>query len=128
MSNKSASFHEIGVLGLFFYSMILRMARSFAFNTVDGFQGLEVGILILSTVRAADLSSSMNGLSSSSIGFVADIRRMNDLADERSSMSRLSSSSIGFVADIRRMNVALTRAKLSLCILGNARTLQTNRN
>ena len=71
------------------------------FNTVDGFQGLEVDILILSTVRAADLSSSINGL---------------------------SSSSIRFVADIRRMNVALTRAKLSLWILGNARTLQTNQN
>jgi hypothetical protein len=71
------------------------------FNTVDGFQGREVDILILSTVRAADLSSSMNGL---------------------------SSSSIGFVADVRRMNVALTRAKFSLWILGNASTLQTNRN
>ena len=58
-------------------------------------------ILILSTVRAADSSSSMNGLSSSNIGF-------ND--------------------DVRRMNVALTRAKFSLWILGNARTLQTNRN
>lgn len=71
------------------------------FNTVDGFQGREVDILILSTVRAADSNSSMNGL---------------------------SSSSIGFVADVRRMNVALTRAKLSLWILGNARTLQTNWN
>uniref|UniRef100_A0A6N2L6F1 USP domain-containing protein n=1 Tax=Salix viminalis TaxID=40686 RepID=A0A6N2L6F1_SALVM len=168
MSNKSASFHEIGVLGLYlFYDItdgqelrgkkfrcigsynereaeaavellrffkrryssefvggrigiitpykcqlsLLRSRFSSAFgssvvadmefNTVDGFQGREVDILILSTVRAADLSSSMNGL---------------------------SSSSIGFVADVRRMNVALTRAKLSLCILGNARTLQTNRN
>ncbi|XVE91125.1 hypothetical protein DITRI_Ditri20bG0129600 [Diplodiscus trichospermus] len=68
------------------------------FNTVDGFQGREVDILVLSTVRAA------------------------------SSSPGISSSSIGFVADIRRMNVALTRARLSLWILGNARTLQTNRN
>lgn len=58
------------------------------FNTIDGFQGREVDILILSTVRSSD--------------------------------------SIGFVADIRRMNVALTRARLSLWILGNERTLQKN--
>ncbi|PRQ51867.1 putative helicase senataxin, P-loop containing nucleoside triphosphate hydrolase [Rosa chinensis] len=70
-------------------------------NTVDGFQGREVDILILSTVRAAEPSSAAPGN---------------------------NSSSIGFVADVRRMNVALTRAKLSLWILGNARTLQTNQN
>ncbi|KAK2371693.1 P-loop containing nucleoside triphosphate hydrolase superfamily protein [Trifolium repens] len=71
------------------------------FNTVDGFQGREVDILLLSTVRAAHSSSAV---------------------------SEINSSSIGFVADIRRMNVALTRAKISLWILGNARTLQTNHN
>ncbi|XP_058780353.1 uncharacterized protein LOC131653997 isoform X3 [Vicia villosa] len=71
------------------------------FNTVDGFQGREVDILLLSTVRAAHSSTAT---------------------------SQINSSSIGFVADIRRMNVALTRAKLSLWILGNARTLQTNNN
>ncbi|MED6113609.1 hypothetical protein PIB30_119072 [Stylosanthes scabra] len=71
------------------------------FNTVDGFQGREVDILLLSTVRAAPLSTAA---------------------------SESNSSTIGFVADVRRMNVALTRAKLSLWIFGNARTLQTNRN
>lgn len=72
------------------------------FNTVDGFQGREVDILILSTVRAAE-----------------DPRRIDS--------SRVNSSNrIGFVADVRRMNVALTRAKISLWILGNARTLRTN--
>ncbi|XP_068501053.1 helicase SEN1 isoform X3 [Phaseolus vulgaris] len=71
------------------------------FNTVDGFQGREVDILLLSTVRAAHS------------GIIA---------------SEINSNSIGFVADVRRMNVALTRAKLSLWILGNARTLQTNQN
>ncbi|KAK4837593.1 hypothetical protein QYF36_006782 [Acer negundo] len=71
------------------------------FNTVDGFQGREVDILILSTVRATDSFSAPSGI---------------------------SSSSIGFVADVRRMNVALTRARLSLWILGNARTLQNNCN
>nr|DAD46144.1 TPA_asm: hypothetical protein HUJ06_004374 [Nelumbo nucifera] len=70
------------------------------FNTVDGFQGREVDILLLSTVRAS------NGCKEPGI----------------------NSSSIGFIADVRRMNVALTRAKFSLWIFGNARTLQTNRN
>ncbi|KAK7262042.1 hypothetical protein RIF29_28370 [Crotalaria pallida] len=71
------------------------------FNTVDGFQGREVDILLLSTVRATHSSSAA---------------------------SEVHSSTIGFVADVRRMNVALTRAKLSLWIFGNARTLQTNHN
>lgn len=77
-------------------------AADMEFNTVDGFQGREVDILILSTVRAAE-----------------DPRRIDS--------SRVNSSNrIGFVADVRRMNVALTRAKISLWILGNARTLRTN--
>ncbi|KAL0354364.1 UNVERIFIED_CONTAM: Helicase SEN1 [Sesamum radiatum] len=70
------------------------------FNTVDGFQGREVDILLLSTVRAAGCSDT----------------------------ARVSSSNLGFVADVRRMNVALTRAKLSLWIFGHARTLQTNQS
>ncbi|CAL0332118.1 unnamed protein product [Lupinus luteus] len=69
------------------------------FNTVDGFQGREVDILLLSTVRATHSTTAA---------------------------SEVKSSTIGFVADVRRMNVALTRAKLSLWIFGNARTLQTN--
>ncbi|XP_047171150.1 uncharacterized protein LOC124839389 isoform X2 [Vigna umbellata] len=76
-------------------------AADIEFNTVDGFQGREVDILLLSTVRAAH-----SGVTTSVV----------------------NSNSIGFVADVRRMNVALTRAKLSLWILGNARTLQTNQN
>lgn len=71
------------------------------FNTVDGFQGREVDILILSTVRASEQNSVAPGI---------------------------NSSNIGFVADVRRMNVALTRAKLSLWIMGNTRTLQTDKN
>ncbi|KAI4355924.1 hypothetical protein L6164_004648 [Bauhinia variegata] len=71
------------------------------FNTVDGFQGREVDILLFSTVRAANASSGASGT---------------------------NPSSIGFVADVRRMNVSLTRARLALWIFGNARTLQTNHN
>ncbi|XP_047266175.1 helicase SEN1 isoform X3 [Capsicum annuum] len=71
------------------------------FNTVDGFQGREVDIVILSTVRAFEACSNA---------------------------TQVNSSRIGFVADVRRMNVALTRAKLSLWIMGNTRTLRTNQN
>ncbi|KAL1224181.1 putative helicase MAGATAMA 3 [Cardamine amara subsp. amara] len=68
-------------------------------NTVDGFQGREVDILVLSTVRATHSAADGN-----------------------------NQSRIGFVADVRRMNVALTRARLSLWVLGNTRTLQRDHN
>lgn len=60
-----------------------------SFGTIDGFQGQEKDIIILSTVRSGD-----------------------------------HLSSIGFLRDVRRMNVALTRAKSSLFIVGNASTLE----
>ncbi|KAK9449021.1 SEN1 N terminal-domain-containing protein [Limtongia smithiae] len=41
------------------------------FNTIDGFQGQEKDIIILSCVRA------QNGGSSRGVGFLADVRRMN---------------------------------------------------
>jgi senataxin len=55
-------------------------------NTVDGFQGREKDIIIASTVRA-------------------------------------SQGSIGFLADIRRMNVMLTRARTNMWIIGHRSTL-----
>lgn len=64
------------------------------FNSIDGFQGQEKDIIILSCVRASSDSN--------------------------------SKSSIGFLGDIRRLNVAITRAKTSLWILGDPRTLVAN--
>ena len=37
---------------------------------------------------------------------------------------RCNGSSMGFVADIRRMNVAITRAKSGLYIMGHTATLE----
>ena len=55
-------------------------------NTIDGFQGREKDIIIASTVRASE-------------------------------------GSIGFLADIRRMNVMLTRARTNMWIVGHRATL-----
>ncbi|KAJ6559197.1 SEN1 N terminal-domain-containing protein [Mycena vulgaris] len=90
---------QVGVISMY-RAQIVELRRQFVqefgsdvlqtvdFNTVDGFQGQEKTIIILSCVRAGP------GL-----------------------------ESIGFLSDVRRMNVALTRAKSSLFILGNAPTL-----
>jgi predicted DNA helicase len=63
---------------------------SIEFATIDGFQGQEKDIIIFSAVRS-------------------------------------STSGIGFLSDIRRMNVGLTRAKNSLFIIANSEGLSTNK-
>lgn len=60
-------------------------------NTVDGFQGQERDIIVISMVRS----------------------------NER--------GQIGFLRELRRMNVAMTRARMKLLIIGNSKTLSTNR-
>ncbi|KAK0201742.1 SEN1 N terminal-domain-containing protein [Desarmillaria ectypa] len=65
------------------------ISNKVAFNTVDGFQGQEKDVIVLSCVRAGP-----------------------------------GVTSVGFLADVRRMNVALTRAKSSVFIVGHAPTLE----
>ena len=59
-------------------------------NTVDGFQGQERDIIVISLVRSND------------------------------------EGQIGFLRDLRRMNVAITRARMKLIILGDAKTMTRN--
>ena len=75
-------------------------------NTVDGFQGREKDIVLISTVRANQFSSvdRVGGISSSS-ATSSSIRR------------------IGFVADERRLNVAITRGRKCLVVFGHRDTL-----
>ncbi|TIC00510.1 hypothetical protein E3Q17_02141 [Wallemia mellicola] len=68
-------------------------------NTVDGFQGQEKTIIILSTVRSTKFED-------------------DGIYKER------GGGPIGFLKDIRRMNVALTRAQSSLFIVGHADKLK----
>ena len=56
-------------------------------NTVDGFQGQERDVIVISMVRSNE------------------------------------EGRIGFLNDLRRMNVAMTRARMKLLIIGNAKTL-----
>jgi len=65
--------------------------------TVDGFQGCECDIIILSCVRS---------------------QSTNEVGQKR--------STVGFLSDYRRVNVALTRAKYSLWIVGNSEALRPN--
>eukprot|EP00903_Cladosiphon_okamuranus_P019598 g18024.t1 len=76
-------------------------------STVDGFQGKEVDVVLFSCVRAPSSASSGHGYGQS---------------------NGAGGGGIGFLADQRRMNVAITRARLSLVVLGNARRLSSDSN
>lgn len=68
-----------------------QISNEIDFNTVDGYQGQEKEIIIMSCVRASETGN------------------------------------VGFLSDVRRMNVALTRARTTLWILGNAESLSRNK-
>ncbi len=73
-------------------------------DTVDGFQGQERDVIILSLVRAHAPAAAAAAVAA------------GDAAATR--------ATLGFVTDVRRMNVALTRAKRALWVLGNAASLR----
>ncbi len=73
--------------------------KNIEIDTVDGFQGKEKDIIILSCVRSTEV---------------------------RDESTR--HYSIGFLNDLRRMNVALTRGKYSLWVVGDSRALNRDDN
>ncbi|CAM9989844.1 unnamed protein product, partial [Hapterophycus canaliculatus] len=82
--------------------------RSNQVSTVDGFQGREVDVVLFSCVRAP--ASPYNAAGHGGYN----------------GRGGGGSGGIGFLADRRRMNVAITRAKRSLIVLGNARRLSSD--
>lgn len=84
---------QVEKLKLYFSSVYKKdtLDQHLEINTVDGFQGREKDIIIMSCVRAHP-----------------------------------EAHTVGFLADMRRMNVAVTRARNSLWIIGNAATLSVN--
>lgn len=64
---------------------------------MDGFQGREKDIIIFSTVRA-------------------------NINNKKPTLGKFKLI-LGFLADIRRMNVSLSRARISLIVVGDMRTL-----
>jgi len=74
--------------------------------TVDGFQGSECDIIILSCVRSHP--------------------RLRKGARGGQRQNQRRGNSVGFLNDYRRVNVALTRAKCSLWIVGNAEVLRAS--
>jgi DNA polymerase alpha-associated DNA helicase A len=70
-------------------------------NTVDGFQGREKEIIILSLVRS----------------------NFGDYGDSKTS-NKWDSSDVGFLSDFRRLNVSITRCKKQLVVVGDMETLE----
>lgn len=69
-------------------------------STVDGFQGREKEIIILSLVRS----------------------NFGDFGDSKN--SNWESADVGFLSDFRRLNVSITRCKKQLAIVGDMETLE----
>ena len=91
-------------------------------NTVDGFQGQERDVILLSCVRTIDRDEPAPPTTSE-----AGSGTSQALADAASPSAAASTrSAIGFLDDPRRMNVALTRAKYGCWVIGHGPALHTS--
>jgi superfamily I DNA and/or RNA helicase len=88
-------------------------------GTVDGFQGQEFDIIIMSCVRAESATDEDARALAESLEVLngGEGRRRNKYK------YKYKRPSIGFLNDQRRLNVAMTRAKYSLVMVGQAQTL-----
>jgi regulator of nonsense transcripts 1 len=89
-------------------------------KTVDGFQGREkeasAFVLILVSLEHFGCNSKL---------YVdGNIEQVIVFSTVRSN----SKGQLGFVSDPRRMNVALTRARCGLIVVGNSKTLESDKN
>ena len=91
-------------------------------NTVDGFQGREMDVIILSCVRSHHSIVSSHTSSSSYHG-----NSRNSKSSDYGHKHK-HKHNIGFVADDRRLNVAITRARKCLIVIGSGDTLSTDRS
>jgi ATP-dependent RNA/DNA helicase IGHMBP2 len=113
IENYGVSIDQIGVITP--YNMQVQMLRQkllpiypqLEIKSVDGFQGREKEVIIISMVR-----SNLHGQ------FVLirteKVRRL---------FAFLFSGEVGFLSDSRRINVAITRARRHLCIIANVQTV-----
>lgn len=96
-------------------------------STVDGFQGSEEDIIILSCVRSKWISKFLEDiclyLHLYSLWFIL-VGQHTRPTNSTTSIDKRPSHDIGFLNDCRRVNVALTRARHSLWVVGNFRVLK----
>lgn len=81
-------------------------------NTVDGFQGQEKEVIIISCVRGSKHAKAKVQASDS-----------EDIHEDPLQYEVTRKNEIGFLKDARRMNVAVTRAKSSVVIVGDSQCL-----
>lgn len=75
-------------------------------STVDGFQGREKEIIILSLVRS-NFGDSLGGNN-----------------NQNNKKNNWESADVGFLSDFRRLNVSITRCKKQLAVVGDMETLE----
>ena len=93
-------------------------------DSVDAFQGREMDYIILSCVRSGATGQAAHQPRLANLS----IKEENVTLTYASfaAQNTVSSVSLGFIKDYRRMNVAMTRAKNGIVVVGNKGVLDTD--
>jgi len=91
-------------------------------NTVDGFQGREKVLQTKYEKKRLDHCGIVFITQLMCFEFFDYLQDIIIISSVRAS----SKNTVGFLADVRRMNVAITRARFSLLIVGHVPTLESN--